>query len=218
MPFAARVIDMHVCPMVSGLAPHVGGPILPPCCPTVMAGFLPNARVADMAVCVGPPDIIAQGSSTVMIGNMPDARLGDATVHGGVIVVDSHYRRLAMVIRNETVDLLSTNHYLEFENRTAAWLERDFPEDCRLLGANKTRVRIREAVQVAARYGYVSQRDAMRFAYLWFLMGPHFDVNPGNAWLRDILCRPSEDPSAQMDKAFDAIATRFEGEALEATV
>jgi len=87
MPFAARVTDMHVCPMVTVLVPHVGGPILPPGCPTVMVGFLPAARVGDMATCVGPPDVIALGSFTVMIGNMPAARMGDMTAHGGVIVL-----------------------------------------------------------------------------------------------------------------------------------
>jgi uncharacterized Zn-binding protein involved in type VI secretion len=87
MPFSARVSDMHVCPMVTGLVPHVGGPILPPCCPTVMIGFLPAARVTDMAVCVGPPDVIAMGSATVLIGGLPAARMGDMTAHGGVIVI-----------------------------------------------------------------------------------------------------------------------------------
>lgn len=87
MPFAARLSDMHVCPMVTGLVPHVGGPVLPPCCPTVMIGFLPAARVGDMAVCVGPPDVIARGSSTVTIGFMPAARMGDMTAHGGSIVI-----------------------------------------------------------------------------------------------------------------------------------
>jgi uncharacterized Zn-binding protein involved in type VI secretion len=78
---------MHVCPMVTVLVPHVGGPILPPCCPTVMIGFLPAARVSDMAVCVGPPDVIVQGSSSVQIGFLPAARVGDMTAHGGNIVV-----------------------------------------------------------------------------------------------------------------------------------
>jgi uncharacterized Zn-binding protein involved in type VI secretion len=87
MPLAARVTDMHVCPMVTGLVPHVGGPILPPCCPTVLIGFFPAARVSDMATCVGPPDVIAKGSMTVMIGGMPAARLGDLTAHGGSIVM-----------------------------------------------------------------------------------------------------------------------------------
>jgi uncharacterized Zn-binding protein involved in type VI secretion len=86
MPPAARLTDMHVCPMVTGLVPHVGGPILPPCCPTVLIGGLPAARVTDMCLCVGPPDVIALGSFTVMIGGLPAARIGDMTVHGGVIV------------------------------------------------------------------------------------------------------------------------------------
>lgn len=72
--------------MVTGVVPHVGGPILPPCCPTVLIGFMPAARVSDMCVCVGPPDVIAKGSATVLIGFMPAARIGDQTVHGGVIV------------------------------------------------------------------------------------------------------------------------------------
>ena len=87
MPPAARVSDMHTCPMVTGVVPHVGGPILPPGCPTVMIGFLPAARMGDMATCVGPPDVIAKGSPTVLIGNMMAARIGDLTAHGGVIVL-----------------------------------------------------------------------------------------------------------------------------------
>jgi uncharacterized Zn-binding protein involved in type VI secretion len=87
MPFAARLTDMHTCPMVTGVVPHVGGPILPPCCPTVLIGMLPAARMGDMATCVGPPDVIAIGSSSVMIGGQPAARMGDMTVHGGVIII-----------------------------------------------------------------------------------------------------------------------------------
>lgn len=83
---AARITDMHTCPMVTVLVPHVGGPILPPGCPTVLIGKLPAARATDMAVCVGPPDTIAKGSGTVMIGKLPAARMGDNTAHGGVIV------------------------------------------------------------------------------------------------------------------------------------
>ena len=87
MPPAARLTDMHTCPMVTGVVPHVGGPILPACCPTVIIGGLPAARVGDMALCVGPPDVIVKGSTTVIIGSQPAARMGDMTAHGGVIVV-----------------------------------------------------------------------------------------------------------------------------------
>ena len=83
---AARVTDMHVCPMVTGSVPHVGGPILPAGDPTVLIGGMPAARRGDMAVCVGPPDSIIAGSGTVLIGGMPAARMGDSTAHGGTIV------------------------------------------------------------------------------------------------------------------------------------
>ncbi len=84
---AARLTDLHVCPMVTGIVPHVGGPISGPGCPTVMIGMLPAARATDMAVCVGPPDLIAKGSATVLIGSMPAARMGDTCGHGGAIVL-----------------------------------------------------------------------------------------------------------------------------------
>jgi uncharacterized Zn-binding protein involved in type VI secretion len=67
--------------------PHVGGPILPPGAVTVLIGGLPAARVGDMAVCVGPPDVIALGSFTVLTMSMPQARIGDMTAHGGSIVL-----------------------------------------------------------------------------------------------------------------------------------
>lgn len=86
MPAAARVGDMHVCPMVTGTVPHVGGPVLPPGTPTVLIGGMPAACAGDMLTCTGPPDTIAAGSSTVMIGGKPAARMGDSAAHGGSIV------------------------------------------------------------------------------------------------------------------------------------
>jgi uncharacterized Zn-binding protein involved in type VI secretion len=90
MPPAARLTDMHACPMVTpGLPPipHVGGPITGPGAPTVLIGGLPAAKVGDLAVCVGPPDSIVAGSSSVMVTGIPAARLGDACAHGGKIVL-----------------------------------------------------------------------------------------------------------------------------------
>lgn len=87
---AARVGDMHVCPMVTpGVPPipHVGGPILPPGGIPVLIGGMPAARLGDMATCVGPPDTIALGSMTVMIGGKPAARMGDMCAHGGTVVM-----------------------------------------------------------------------------------------------------------------------------------
>jgi len=77
---------MHVCPLVNGVVPHVGGPILLGS-PNVLIGGLPAARVTDMATCVGPPDVIIIGSMTVLINGLPAARMGDQTAHGGTIVL-----------------------------------------------------------------------------------------------------------------------------------
>ena len=69
---AARLGDMHVCPMATpGLPPipHVGGPIILGST-GVFIGGQPAARVGDMAICVGPPDVIALGCFTVLIGEV----------------------------------------------------------------------------------------------------------------------------------------------------
>ncbi len=90
MPPAARLTDLHTCPMQTpGVPPipHVGGPIVGPGVPTVLIGKMPAAVVGDSAVCVGPPDTIAKGSATVTIGGKPAARMGDTTVHGGQITI-----------------------------------------------------------------------------------------------------------------------------------
>lgn len=86
---AARVGDLHVCPMVTpGVPPipHVGGPVSVGAA-TVLIGKSPAARIGDMCVCVGPPDVIAVGSPKVLVGGSPAARVGDMTAHGGSITV-----------------------------------------------------------------------------------------------------------------------------------
>lgn len=82
---AARSTDMHICPLFNGTVPHVGGPINMGS-PNVFIGGLPAARVSDIAICTGPPDVITQGSTTVLINNLPAARMTDHTAHGGTIV------------------------------------------------------------------------------------------------------------------------------------
>jgi uncharacterized Zn-binding protein involved in type VI secretion len=87
---AARVGDMHVCPMLTPMVPpipHVGGPVVTPGAPTVLIMAMPAATISGMCVCVGPPDVIAMGSPTVLACSMPLARMGDPTAHGGTIVL-----------------------------------------------------------------------------------------------------------------------------------
>lgn len=84
---AARVGDMHTCPMFNGKSPHVGGPVLPPGIPTVLIGGMPAATLGNMCTCAGPPDSIVKGSAGVFIGGKPAARMGDSSAHGGVVVI-----------------------------------------------------------------------------------------------------------------------------------
>jgi uncharacterized Zn-binding protein involved in type VI secretion len=91
MPPAARITDMHVCPMQTPAfpspIPHVGGPLAGPGAPTVLIGKMPAAVVGDTCICTGPPDSIVKGSATVMICGKPAARIGDTTAHGGNIAM-----------------------------------------------------------------------------------------------------------------------------------
>lgn len=89
MPPASRITDMHVCPMQTPAPvpiPHVGGPVITGMF-TVLTGLLPQARVTDQCVCVGPPDVIVKGSVTVLVGGLPAARIGDSCAHGGTLVM-----------------------------------------------------------------------------------------------------------------------------------
>ncbi|MBF04208.1 MAG: type VI secretion protein [Flavobacterium sp.] len=85
MGAAARITDMHTCPMTTGTVPHVGGPLLPGSNSTVFIGGLPASVVGDSCVCTGPPDSLAAGSSSVFIAGSPAVRMGDSTAHGGVV-------------------------------------------------------------------------------------------------------------------------------------
>ncbi|VAX01200.1 hypothetical protein MNBD_GAMMA22-3082 [hydrothermal vent metagenome] len=87
MAMAARAGDMHVCPLVTGVVPHVGGPALPPGESTVLIAGMPALRLGDMLTCSGPPDTVIMGSASVLIGGMPAARMGDSCAHGGSIII-----------------------------------------------------------------------------------------------------------------------------------
>lgn len=84
---ASRITDLHTCPMVTGVVPHVGGPITGPGAPTVLIGSMIASHVTDLCTCVGPPDTIVKGSTTVFTGKLPAVRIGDTTAHGGVVTL-----------------------------------------------------------------------------------------------------------------------------------
>ena len=83
----AAVTNMHVCPMVTGVVPHVGGPIIGPGAPNVMINGKPAALMGDMCTCMGPPDVIAMGNPSILINGIPAVCQGDMTAHGGIITV-----------------------------------------------------------------------------------------------------------------------------------
>jgi len=108
---AARVADMHVCPMVTPApapVPHVGGPVLPPGSPTVLIGGMPAARMGDMAVCTGPPDIIVAGCPTVLIGEGPGSGGGGG---GGAVAAARASAHSALIGESSTAE---GPHWIEY--------------------------------------------------------------------------------------------------------
>jgi uncharacterized Zn-binding protein involved in type VI secretion len=96
---AARVGDMHVCPMVTpGLPPipHAGGPIIMGS-PTVFIGGMPAARMTDLAVCTGPLDVIISGCPNVLIG------VGGASKPNkyGLKYIKSRYKKSVVITKQE---------------------------------------------------------------------------------------------------------------------
>jgi uncharacterized Zn-binding protein involved in type VI secretion len=83
----ATIGSNHICPMCSGLIPHVGGPITGPGAPNVLINGKPAALMGDLCICAGGPDTIVQGEPTVLINGTPVATVGSMTAHGGSIVM-----------------------------------------------------------------------------------------------------------------------------------
>lgn len=67
MPAWRAGSDVHTCPLVNGLQPHVGGTVAVGSV-TVLIGGLPAARQGDMVIEAGGPNPIVAGSLTVLIG------------------------------------------------------------------------------------------------------------------------------------------------------
>lgn len=81
---ASRITDMHTCPMVTGVVPHVGGPFIMGS-PTVIVGMMPQSRVTDQLTCVGPPDVAMLGEMTVLVGMVGSG--GAVSASSGVVAM-----------------------------------------------------------------------------------------------------------------------------------
>lgn len=86
----ARLNDMHLCPMQTPAVvpiPHVGGPLIGPGAPTVLAGGVPISVLGDTAVCFGPPDVMVLAAFSVLAEGKPVVRICDTSAHGGVTLI-----------------------------------------------------------------------------------------------------------------------------------
>lgn len=59
--------DVHVCPLVDGVKPHVGG-VVAVGSTSVLINGLPAARQGDQVVEAGAPNAILLGEPTVLLG------------------------------------------------------------------------------------------------------------------------------------------------------
>ncbi len=82
----ATVGDTHVCPMVTGTVPHIGGTIISGS-PKILLNNKPVARMGDKCICTGCGMVctIVQGDANVLVDGVPIAYAGCMTSHGGVI-------------------------------------------------------------------------------------------------------------------------------------
>lgn len=115
---AARLTDMHVCPMVTpGVPPipHVGGPIILGSA-GVLIGGMPAARMGDMATCVGPPDMIALGCMTVLIGEtMAGAAAAPGPVKPGFSAAAAAHIAAGTALSNNKESTTKLEHWVEFQ-------------------------------------------------------------------------------------------------------
>ncbi len=112
---AARITDMHTCPLSTGPVPHVGGPIILGAF-TVLTGNMPQSRISDTAICVGPPDTIVVGEFTVLVGMAGGAGLGGLLAGLGMAIgalLKPPYPRAAM--RPDGTVVTEYNEYITIE-------------------------------------------------------------------------------------------------------
>ena len=114
---AARIGDLHVCPMVTPAGPapipHVGGPISGPGSPTVLIGGMPAAKMGDMLVCTGPPDSIVMGCPTVMIGMSGSGSGSAGSAGGGPSAAQAAQAAANAAVPLETTDALKDGHWFD---------------------------------------------------------------------------------------------------------
>ncbi len=82
----AFLTSFQMCPMVDGPIPHVGGVILETTAVNIIVGIFPAAVIGSMAMCIGPPANVVDGSPTFLADCDPVAIMLSSTDHGGMVL------------------------------------------------------------------------------------------------------------------------------------
>jgi uncharacterized Zn-binding protein involved in type VI secretion len=121
---AARLGDLHVCPMVTPGTPpipHVGMPIAKGSAGVNICG-MPAARMGDIAPCTGPPDSIIMGCPTVNIGETKPGGGGGAGAAPTAAAQAASYSAAAM----GNAPQVQGDHFLHVEFKDNAGLPVSF--------------------------------------------------------------------------------------------
>ncbi len=91
------------------------------------------------------------------------------------------------VMRKAQLDSLGQTAGERFEDRMVLHLRNRFEQECRELGEEAVRDRIRDGIKRAARYEIRAERDVSRFIRFMFGIRPDFDTSRKTKWAGPIL-------------------------------
>lgn len=96
-----------------------------------------------------------------------------------------------IVLRQQQLDRLADLALRDFQERMAAFILREFPDDFDRLGADGVRSLVVRARDRAAAYGMSSSVEVTGFVSLMLILGDDFDTRFRNEWIPPILASPS---------------------------
>lgn len=100
----------HICPMVTGITPHVGGPIVGPGNPGVLIDGVPISVLGDTCICCGSPDVVVQGYPGILVDGVPIVVQGCMTAHGGTIPMGVPGVTVGRVTESSVTPTITVSH------------------------------------------------------------------------------------------------------------
>jgi len=92
-----------------------------------------------------------------------------------------------LVIRNEQLKILGRGPLEKYEARIVQHFFKYFTLESRHLGKEKLICFIKLGIFKAGEYGYETQKQALYFITIMFLLGSYFDEDPLHIWVKDKL-------------------------------